>query len=182
MAKYRTGAVTQLDVDRAGPSSDNTREGRRYLAALQQTKNSLAILLGRPPQDLSALLQGTGIPSAPATVAVGMPQDLIRRRPDIRAAERRMAAQSAQIGVAITDLYPSLTIGGSIGTAALDSGDLFDSNSKVWDLFGVPWNLFNYGRRKQRPLAGRPVPAVVVDYLDTVLSAQATLRMRSSAI
>ena len=58
------------------------------------------------------------IPAAPADVALGMPQDLLRRRPDVRSAERRLAAQSAQIGVAITDLYPAFSIGGAIGTTA----------------------------------------------------------------
>ena len=84
----------------------------------QQVKNSLAILPGKPPQDLNYLLGEQGaIPDTPATIALGMSQNLIRQRPDIRSAERQLAAQSAQIGVAVTDLYPAFSIGGSIGSS-----------------------------------------------------------------
>ena len=70
-------------------------------------KVSLAMLLGQPPQDLTPRLgPPRPVPVVSPLLAVGMPQDLIRRRPDIRVAERRVAAQSAQIGVAVSDLYP----------------------------------------------------------------------------
>ncbi|MBW2259935.1 MAG: TolC family protein, partial [Deltaproteobacteria bacterium] len=87
----------------------------------------------------------------PAEVAVGIPAELLRRRPDIRGSERRMAAQSARIGFAKADLYPHFTLFGSIGFAAESSGDLFNSNSLQG--FGGPavsWDIFNYGRIKNR--------------------------------
>ncbi len=86
-------------------------------------KKCAGVLLGMLPQDLANLLvESAPVPTPPAQVAVGMPQDLIRRRPDIRQAEWVLAAQSAQIGVAISELYPHFTIGGSIGVATTTIG------------------------------------------------------------
>ena len=150
-AKYDAGDVSELDVDQAESLLNNTKASALSLeVSLQQLKNSLAILLGKPPHDFSYLLdENRGIPSVQAETALGMPQDLIRRRPDIRIAERQLAAQSAQIGFAATELYPHISIGGAIGTNALSTGDLFDSDSQTWSLFGMfEWNIFNYGRLK----------------------------------
>jgi len=107
-------------------------------------------------------------------VALGMPQDLVRRRPDVRAAERQLAAQSAQIGFAVTELYPHLTIGGGIGTSAMESGDLFESSSETWSLFGAfEWNIFNYGRLQSNVrLQDARFQQLLVDYNNTVLQAQ----------
>ncbi len=175
-AKYDAGEVSELDVDQATSLLNNTRASVSGLeTSLQQTKNSLAILLGKPPHDLSYLLRENGtIPATPAEIALGMPQDLIRRRPDIRIAERQLAAQSAQIGVAQADLYPSFSIGGSIGSDAADTSDLFDDDTKTWDLFGAfNWNIFNYGRlRSNVRLQDALFQQLLVDYRDTVLQAQ----------
>jgi NodT family efflux transporter outer membrane factor (OMF) lipoprotein len=176
-AKFDAGAVSVLDVDQAETLLYNTRASVFGLeTALQQSKNALAVLLGKPPQDLSYLLgEQKPVPETPPEVALGMPQDLIRRRPDIRVAERQLAAQSAQIGVAITDLYPAFSIGGSIGTAAEETSDLFNRDSETWDLFGAfNWNLFNYGRlRSNVRLQDAIFQQLLVDYLETVLQAQA---------
>jgi outer membrane protein TolC len=104
-----------------------------------------------------------------------MPQDLIRRRPDIRIAERQLAAQSAQIGFAMTDLYPHLSIGGSIGTSKISTAGLFDNNSETWKLFGlIEWDVFNYGRLKSNVrLQDALFQQLLVDYHNTVLQAQA---------
>ena len=163
-------------MDQAETLLNNTRANVPALeTSLQQFKNSLAILLGKPPQDLNYLLgEKHDIPGTPATVAVGMPQNLIRQRPDIRAAERQLAAQSAQIGVAKTELYPAFAIGGSIGTNAMKTGDLFTSDSSTWNLFGAfQWNIFNYGRlRSNVRLQDALFQQLLVDYQNTVLSAQ----------
>jgi NodT family efflux transporter outer membrane factor (OMF) lipoprotein len=176
-AKFAAGDVSVLDVDQAETLLYNTKASVFALeTALQQSKNALAVLLGRPPQDLGYLLgEQKRVPAAPPEVALGMPQDLIRRRPDIRVAERQLAAQSAQIGVAMTDLYPAFSIGGAIGTAAADTGDLFQGDSRTWDLFGAfNWNLFNYGRlRSNVRLQDAIFQQLLVDYLNTVLQAQA---------
>jgi outer membrane protein TolC len=143
--------------------------------SLQQLKNSLAIQLGKPPQEYNYLLgEKVGIPSTPVEIALGMPQDTIRQRPDIRSAERQLAAQGAQIGYAVTELYPHFSIGGAIGTSSENRGDLFDGKSEKWNLSGMfEWNIFNYGRlRSNVRLQDALFQQLLVDYLNTVLQAQ----------
>ncbi len=175
-AKFNAGEVSELDADQAETLLNNTIASVPALeTSLQQVKNSLAILLGKPPHDLNYLLGEKGdIPTPPATIAVGMPQNLIRQRPDIRTAERQLAAQSAQIGVAVTELYPAFSIGGSIGSTAMKTGDLFTSDSSTWNLFGAfQWNILNYGRlRSNVRLQDALFQQLLVDYQNTVLSAQ----------
>ena len=116
-AKFQAGDISSLDVEQGLTLLYNTQASIALLEqSLQQLKVSLAILLGLPPQDFTARLgPARPVPVVSPLFAVGMPQDLIRRRPDIRVAERRVAAQSAQIGVAVSDLYPTLGLTGSIG-------------------------------------------------------------------
>lgn len=167
-AKFDSGEVSGLDVDQAESLLNDTRAGLAGLElSLQQLKNSLAVLLGRPPHDMSALLgEARPIPVVPSEIALGMPQDLIRRRPDIRVAERQLAAQSAQIGVAITELYPSFTLGGAVGTS-------FEGQVN-YNLFGIfQWNIFNYGRIKNNVrLQDAAFQTLLEDYRETVLQAQ----------
>lgn len=175
-AKFDAGEVSELDVKQAETLLNNTRARVPELEiSLQQLKNSLAILLGKPPHDMNSLLGETsGIPSAPPSIALGMPQDLLRRRPDIRIAERRLAAQSAQIGFAVTELYPHLSIGGTIGSSAVHSNDLFKNESKFWSLFGAfDWDVFNYGRlRSNVRLQDAIFQQLLVDYHNVVLQAE----------
>jgi NodT family efflux transporter outer membrane factor (OMF) lipoprotein len=180
-AKYESGEVDSLDVDQAKTLFYNTQAAVVSLElSLQQFKNSLAILLGQPPFDMSQLL---GVPQPVPTVApeiaVGMPQDLIRRRPDIRAAERQMAAQSAQIGVAVSELYPAFGLGGTIGTSVstntgLSFSDLFSAQTSGYNLFGAfQWNIFQYGRlRNNIRLQDAAFQQLLEDYRQTVLQAQ----------
>jgi NodT family efflux transporter outer membrane factor (OMF) lipoprotein len=95
-AKFDAGEVSELDADQAESLLNNTRATVPSLeTSLQQLKNSLAILLGKPPHDLNYLLgEQRPIPTTPAEIALGMPQDLIRQRPDIRAAERQLASRA----------------------------------------------------------------------------------------
>ena len=176
-AKSSAGAVSELDVDQAETLVYNTTASvAAFEQSLQQTKNSLAILLGRVPQDMNGLL--TDVQPIPATaprIALGMPQELIRRRPDIRTAERQLAAQGAQIGIAVSELYPHFQIGGSIGTAAEDSlSDLFSTGSNTLNLFGgFQWNIFNYGRlRSNIRYQDAVFQQLLVDYRSTVLQAE----------
>ncbi len=180
-AKFDAGAVSSLDVNQAQTLLYNTRaQVSGMYQSLQQTRNSLAILLGQPPQNLGEYLKEEGpIPSVPAEIAVGMPQELIRRRPDIRAAERQLAAQSAQVGYAVSDLYPHFSIGGSIGTGTTSLGgknilDMFNSDSVSSSLFGVfQWNLLQYGRlRSNVRLQDALFQQLLADYRNTVLQAQ----------
>jgi len=175
-AKFEAGEVSELDADQAESLLNNTKASVSSLEiSLQQLKNSLAILLGKPPQEYNYLLGDKGgIPLPPPEIALGMPQDIIRQRPDIRSAERQLAAQSAQIGYAVTELYPHFSIGGAIGTSALSTSDLFDSKSETWNLYGLfDWNIFNYGRLKSNVrLQDALFQQLLVDYLNTVLQAQ----------
>jgi NodT family efflux transporter outer membrane factor (OMF) lipoprotein len=175
-AKADAGEVTELDADQAETLLYNTKATVSSLEiSLQQLKNSLATLLGKPPFDLNHLLgEKHYIPHAKAEIALGMPQDIIRRRPDVRFAERQLAAQSAQIGFAMTELYPHFSIGGSIGTDKINNVNLFDSKSESWSLFGLfEWNVFNYGRLKSNVrLQDAVFQQLLVDYRNTVLQSQ----------
>ena len=154
--RFQNGATTELDVQQAKTLLRNTEAAiPRLKTGYRQARNALSILLGMPPGELHNILGGEkDIPTAPTEVAVGMPAELLRRRPDIRRAELEAAAQSALIGVARADLYPSFTLFGSLGlrssggtnrTISGNDGidELFDSNSR--EFFGGPsftWNIF----------------------------------------
>ena len=117
--KFRVGTTTRLDVEQARTVLEQTRS---TIPALQiqlgQANDTLCTLLGMPPRDLEPELGpgpelgSTPMPNTPAWVATGIPADLLRRRPDVRSAERKVAAQSAQIGVAEAALYPTIAING----------------------------------------------------------------------
>jgi NodT family efflux transporter outer membrane factor (OMF) lipoprotein len=149
--RFNLGATSELDVQQATALLNNTAALVPVLElALGQTQNTLSFLLGMPPSDLSYLLGPSGkIPNVPAAVAVGVPADLLRRRPDIRAAEMAAAAQSAAIGISQADLYPHFALAGSIGVAGSSFSDQFDSGATTG--FITPffkWDIFNYGRIK----------------------------------
>ena len=175
-AKLDAGAVSELDVDQATALLQTTRAGVPALEiSVQQIKNTLALLQGLPPQEFNQLAGSTGdIPTSTASVALGMPQDLIRQRPDVRAAERQLEAHSAQIGLAVTELYPHFSIGGSIGTSAMDSDDLFSNDGEAWTITGgFQWNVFNYGRLESNiRLQDARFQQLLEDYRYTVLQAQ----------
>jgi outer membrane protein TolC len=100
---------------------------------LRQQKNALSVLLGMPPSLLTdALVGSTDIPAPPLQVAVGIPADLLRRRPDIRSAELQAAAQSAAIGIAKADLYPAFSLTGQFGFLATDVGELSLGDMFEW--------------------------------------------------
>ena len=122
----RPASSADLDVDQARSTLEQTEAGIPELEiALRQAANQLCILLGIPPQDLQARLGAGSIPTAPPEVAVGIPADLLRRRPDVRRAERQAAAQSGQIGIAEAEFYPAVSINGTIGYSAQNFKQLF---------------------------------------------------------
>jgi len=149
--RHRNGIVTKLDVTQAQSSLHQTKALVPLLEReLRQANNRLCVLLGIPPQDLLEQLGNTGeemIPVPPEQVVVGIPADLIRRRPDVRRAERELASQGALIGVAASDLFPQFTINGSINWQATDFGDLFTPAANAGIINpGFNWNILNYGR------------------------------------
>ena len=113
-ARFNAKTVTKLDLAQARSTLEQTEATIPELEiSLRQFTNQLCILLGIPPEDLRAKLGDGPIPTAPPEVAVGIPADLLRRRPDVRRAERQAAAQSAQIGVAEAEFYPHIAINGT---------------------------------------------------------------------
>ena len=148
-SRFKYGLATDLDVAQAEEVfASSEAELPPLRANITQAMNNLALLLGKYPGALSETLGSeAAIPVVPEYVAMGVPADLLRRRPDIRSAERELAAQTARIGVATADLYPRFSLAGSFGWAALDSGDVLHRDSREWNLIpGVRWNVFDAGR------------------------------------
>jgi len=152
-ARFEGGATTERDPDQAASALGATEAAIPALnIQLRQTKDALAVLLGTTPDQVDAVLTGqSAIPTAPRSVAVGIPADLLRRRPDVRRAELQAAAQCAQIGFAKADLLPAFTLTGTIATVGTNVsnglGHLFTSDSLLYSTGpGFQWSLFNYGQ------------------------------------
>ena len=146
--RFDQGVSNELDVRQAESNLAQTEGSIPPLViGRRQAMNQLCTLLGMPVTDLAPRLGRGPIPRPPLTVAVGVPADLIRRRPDVRRAEFEMASQCAQIGVAESSYYPSFTINGFVGYAANDLNDLFSAKNFTGFIFpNVNWNILNYGR------------------------------------
>jgi len=175
--RFKNGVTTELDVQEATALLNNTKATVPALRTdLAQAKNALAVLLGIPPNEVDKLVDHPGaIPRPPATVGVGIPADLLRRRPDIRAAELNAAAQAGQIGVARADLYPSFAISGAIGLDAANFTDLFQGQSFTGLINpGISWNILNYGRiRNNVRVQDAKYQELIVNYQRVVLKAYA---------
>jgi NodT family efflux transporter outer membrane factor (OMF) lipoprotein len=152
--RFRVGTSTRLDVEQAKTVLQQTLSSIPALQITQgQANDVLCVLLGVPPHDLEPEL-GPGpelgsdpMPNTPAWVAAGIPADLLYRRPDVRSAERQVAVQSAQIGVAEADLYPTIAINGNLGWEAQNLSKLFESSSFFGTIMpDLKWNILNYGR------------------------------------
>jgi NodT family efflux transporter outer membrane factor (OMF) lipoprotein len=147
-ARLKEGRSTALDVTQARSSLAQTESSIPPLVInLRQANNRLCVLLGLPPHDLTAQLGEAPIPAAPPDVTVGIPAQLLERRPDVRRALREAAAQSARIGEAEADFYPQIGVTGFIGYAASDIRRLFAEKG----FFGLilptfSWKILNYGR------------------------------------
>lgn len=179
--RFQYGTASRLDVEQAKTVLNDTLASVPALETLLgQTKNGLSILLGLPPGDLTEFLEGSSdIPVAPPEIAVGIPNDLLRRRPDVRSAEYQAAAQSAQIGVAKADLYPAFSLTGMFGFLSSDV-----NNFKLSDMFAwkgrtlqagpsVQWNIFNYGRITNNVrVQDARFEQLVIAYKNAVLKAQ----------
>lgn len=144
-------AVSTLDLAQGVSNLKQSEAGLNSLQIqLRQYQNQLCILMGMPVEDLDQFLNPAGphpIPIAPDFVVVGIPADLLRRRPDVRRAERQAAAQAEQIGIAVAQFYPAFAITGTLGWQATSFPALFNGNSlnsRVGPIFN--WDLLNYGR------------------------------------
>ena len=178
--RRRNGLASDLEVLRARTEVESTAA---EIPALQQATRQyihvLSTLLGLEPTALGAELeQPVAVPAVPRQVAIGIPSDLLRRRPDIQGAERQLAAATAQVGVATAQLFPQVVLGGSGGLASRDFDDLFNGNTinnpSSYYLAGpsINWTVFDAGRRKAGiKMAEARVDAAKADYQDTVLRA-----------
>lgn len=147
-ARFDQGAVSELDLDQAEATLANTEALVPSLRiSLRMANNKLCLLLGMPTLNLVEQMSAGPIPTAPKEVVVGIPAELIRRRPDVRASERRVAEQSALIGVAAADLYPEFHILGTISWHANDFGSMFNSAANAGVVGpSFNWKILNYGR------------------------------------
>jgi len=140
--RNEAGLSDEVAVQQARYNLENTRSQIPVLrTGLEAALNRIAVLLGEKPGKVHVeLAQQEAIPVTPPNALVGVPADILRRRPDIRKAERDLAAQTAKVGVAISDLYPKLRLNGSIGLEALSTGYLFSSGSR-FNSFGPSISL-----------------------------------------
>jgi len=154
LAQFRAqaGLATDLDVQQALSNLESTRAQISSLdAQTAQAIHRVAVLIGQAPAALDAELSLPGtIPMAPLTLAVGVPAETLRRRPDVRSAERQLAAQFANVNAARADLYPSFRLAGSIGLESLPFGRLFTPDSAVWRASpSAAWRLFDRRQLRQ---------------------------------
>lgn len=184
--QFENGRTSELDVLQARTLLMSTRASVPELETqLHQAKNALSILLGRPPSDLGDLLsKSTVIPAVPERLAVGLPADLLRRRPDVRQAEYLAMAQNARVGLAKANLYPSFSLSGSVGLAAAGNtettrtgksgfGQLFDTDSLTYAVGpSFVWPFLNYDRIKNSVrVQDARLQQSLIAYRDTVLRA-----------
>lgn len=155
-ARLAAGLVVARDVAQAAASVETLRARLPQLAAARTVAGQrLAVLLGRAPGELPAeLVAARPLPVPPPRIAVGTPADVLRTRPDVRAAEQRFAAAVARVGMATADQYPRFLLSGTLGLAANRADDFFADGSDVSG-FGpsVRWSLFDGGRLRQRVAA-----------------------------
>jgi NodT family efflux transporter outer membrane factor (OMF) lipoprotein len=179
--RWHGGTATALDVYQAQNVLEQTESAvPQFTAQLQQGEDALRVLLGMTPASLDVLLAGPEtIPVPPNDVAVGIPADLIRRRPDIRSAELKAAAQSAQIGLAKADLFPAFSLTGAFGTVAGTTG-----SNRLNGVFTAPgiqfafgptfsWPILNYGQITNNVrVQDARLQTLLIEYQNTVLRAQ----------
>ncbi len=177
--RYQAGLSDELAVQQARYNLESTRSQIPSLhTGLEEAMNRIAVLLGEQPGTVHGELEKTeSIPVPSPKTAVGVPAEMIRRRPDVRQAERELAAQTARIGVATADLYPKFTLNGSIGVEALSFNKLASnlSSSDSWALSGGPrisWAIFDAGAIRQNIKAQSALQEqALIQYESSILGA-----------
>lgn len=175
-SRFKNGAVSELDVTQAQSNLAQTQALIPVLRkGLRLANNRLCVLLGTPPRDLLPELGPAPIPKAAPEVIVGIPADLLRRRPDVRRAEREVALHSAQIGVAVADMFPTFRITGSLNWQAQQFPELFHSAANAGNIGPTfNWNILNYGRiRNNVRVQDARFQELAIRYQQTVLEANA---------
>jgi len=172
-ARYQGGVATELDV---------TREAALLAAqqavippletSMRAAMYALAVLIGQPPGELVAELSPLeSVPPPPPRVPIGLPSDLLRRRPDVRRAERQLAAETARIGVAKAEWFPKISLTGDAGIESVSLGNWFDPGSRFWSIGpSFQWNALDFGRVRAQVRAQTAVQeAALATYQKTVL-------------
>ena len=172
---YKAGIINELTVQESLYSLEHLHAAIPVLqTGLEAAKNRLAVLLGEKPGSIHGELYAEkSIPVPPAMVAVGIPAETLRRRPDIRRAERNLAAMTARIGIATANLYPKFRLFGTIGLESVSTGDLLTSASRAWS-FGprISWNIFDASAIRQKIKAESAIQKqALIQYESTILNA-----------
>jgi NodT family efflux transporter outer membrane factor (OMF) lipoprotein len=150
--RFKAGLASELDTTRAQAQAANTASLIPLLEQdIQRSVHRLSILIGKEPGELeSQLAVAAPIPSGVPGIPVGLPSALLRRRPDVRQAEREVAAATARIGVATADLFPRFFLTGAAGLQSFNASDFFDAGSRFWSIGpSVRWPIFTAGRIRQ---------------------------------
>ncbi len=177
---YRNGEESELDMQQALGQLLGTQATIPVLeTALQQARNALSSLLGQPPGYVDNILaRGEGLPVVPAEIAIGLPTDMLRRRPDVRQAELFAMSQSAIVGLATTDLYPSFSLFGTLGVSSggpggTSFGDMFSSDAIAFTAgSNFVWPFLNYDRiRNNIRIEDARLQQALLGYRETVVQA-----------
>jgi NodT family efflux transporter outer membrane factor (OMF) lipoprotein len=178
LAKWRSqaGLGDELAVEQARYNLESARSQiPTLLTAIAEAQNRLAVLLGEAPGAVHAeLSKPESLPSMPPEVAIGVPADLLRQRPDVRRAERQLAAQTARIGVSTAELYPKLKLSGAIGLQSLTLNGLFNvANVTSSGSSLLTWRVFDAGAiRKNIEIQSALQEQTLIAYESAVLGAQ----------
>lgn len=176
-SRFEAGLTNELDVTRAQAQVATTESVIPPLVtAIRATVHRIELLLGQQPGTFTEEeLAQKPIPGTPPQIPVGLPSDLLRRRPDVRQAERALAAATARVGVATADLFPRFALTGNAGLQAGDFGDLGNASSAFYSIGpGIRWPIFNAGRiRANIAIAGEQQEQAFTRWEQAVLNALA---------
>jgi NodT family efflux transporter outer membrane factor (OMF) lipoprotein len=172
--QFRAGLASELDTSRAEAQAAATRSLIPLLEEdIQRSIHRLGILIGKEPGELESQLGSSArIPPAIPGIPIGLPSDLLRQRPDIRVAERQLAASTARIGVATADLFPRFFLTGTAGLQSINASDFFTAGSRFWSLGpSIRWPIFTAGRIRQNiKVENARQEQALVRYEQTVLT------------
>jgi NodT family efflux transporter outer membrane factor (OMF) lipoprotein len=190
LVRKKTGLASDLEVNQAATQLETTRAGvPRFEASIAKAIYRISVLLGREPDALVPELETPGpIPDAPPLIPIGLPSELLKRRPDIRRAERAMAAATAQVGVAKADLYPKFALTGSLGYSSQGGGtpSFFIGPSISWPIFNGGKIVSNIAvqdaRLEQAVLGYRTTILLALEDVENSLTAFAKEQIRRDTL
>jgi multidrug efflux system outer membrane protein len=174
-ARYQGGVATDLDVTREAALLDAEQAAIPPLeTAMRAAMYALAVLLAQHPGELVAELSpAAALPPVPPQIPIGLPADLLRRRPDVRRAERQLAAETARIGVAKSDWFPKVSLIGDVGVESVSVSNWFEPGSRFWSIGpSVQWKALDFGRVRAEVRVQTAVQeAALATYQKAVLTA-----------